>query len=246
VTFPIPRTIYVVNEAGELRGMIPADRLSAAIFELIDNSSVTTAFGSVPFKRAVVNEALTITAESLMVPVPVTISAAQTLSEAMRVLYFSQLDQLPVLNEKSEIVSVIRTLDIVREWVEDTLDTQLGDETQSFVQSPIGTVASLPRDGHKFSPESLLAKIKESEQARLRIYIGAAAGVGKTYQMLEEAHELKRQGADVVLGFIEPHGRIETETLVEGLEQIPRRKIEYRGAIFEELDVDAVIARHPS
>ena len=62
--------------------------------------------------------------------------------------------------------------------------------------------------------------------------------------MLEEAHEFKRQGVDVVLGFIEPHGRIETETLIEGLEQVPRKRIEYRGATFEELDVDAVIARH--
>jgi two-component system sensor histidine kinase KdpD len=97
----------------------------------------------------------------------------------------------------------------------------------------------------KQSPESLLAKIKESEQARLRIYLGAAAGVGKTYQMLEEAHELRRRGADVVLGFIEPHGRVETEALVDDLERVPLKRLEYRGAIFEELDVDAIIARHP-
>jgi two-component system sensor histidine kinase KdpD len=95
------------------------------------------------------------------------------------------------------------------------------------------------------SPESLLAKIKESEQARLRVYIGAAAGVGKTYQMLEETHELKRRGADIVLGFIEPHGRVETEALIDGLERVPLKRLAYHGAIFEELDVDAVIARHP-
>ena len=95
------------------------------------------------------------------------------------------------------------------------------------------------------SPESLLAKIKESEQARLRVYIGAAAGVGKTYQMLEEAHELKRRGADIVLGFIEPHGRVETEALIDGLERLHLKRLAYRGAIFEELDVDAVIARRP-
>ena len=164
----------------------------------------------------------------------------------MRILLSSHLDQVPVLDEKRQIVGVIRALDIVREWVEDTLERQLGDEAESFVQDTLRDVNVLPRDGQKATPESLLAKIKEHEQASLRIYIGAAAGVGKTYQMLEEAHELKRQGVDVVLGYIEPHSRIETETLVEGLEQIPRKPIEYRGAVFEELDVEAVIARRPS
>jgi two-component system sensor histidine kinase KdpD len=97
----------------------------------------------------------------------------------------------------------------------------------------------------KPSPESLLAKIKESQQARLRVYIGAAAGVGKTYQMLEEAHELKRRGADVVLGLIEAHGRVETSALIDDLDRVPLKRMEYRGATFEELDVEAVIARHP-
>src|SRR6267143_3255084 len=92
-------------------------------------------------------------------------------------------------------------------------ERQLGDEAESFVQDTLRDVNVLPRDGQKATPESLLAKIKEHEQANLRIYIGAAAGVGKTYQMLEEAHELKRRGADLVLGFIEPHGRVETEAL---------------------------------
>jgi two-component system, OmpR family, sensor histidine kinase KdpD len=95
------------------------------------------------------------------------------------------------------------------------------------------------------SPESLLAQLKEEGQARLRVYIGAAAGVGKTYQMLEEAHDLKRQGIDIVLALIEPHNRVETEALVDGLDQVPLKRIEYRGSIFEEVDVEAVIARHP-
>lgn len=95
------------------------------------------------------------------------------------------------------------------------------------------------------SPESLLAKLKESERARLRIYMGAAAGVGKTYQMLEDAHQLKRQGVDIVLAFIEPHGRAETETLIGDLERVPLKQIEYRGVTLEEMDVDAVIARKP-
>src|SRR5438093_812364 len=96
------------------------------------------------------------------------------------------------------------------------------------------------------SPESLLAKLKAQGQARLHVYIGAAAGVGKTYRMLEEAHDLWRQGVDVVLALIEPHDRIDTEALINGLERVPLKRIEYRGATFEELDVDAVIARRPA
>lgn len=95
------------------------------------------------------------------------------------------------------------------------------------------------------SPESLLAEIKESERAPLRIYIGHAAGVGKTYRMLEDVHELRRQGVDIVLGLVEAHGRFETEALVDGLEQIPLKSIEYRGTSFKELDVDAILDRHP-
>jgi len=96
------------------------------------------------------------------------------------------------------------------------------------------------------SPESLLAKLQEEGKARLHVYIGAAAGVGKTYRMLEEAHELNRQGVDVVLALVETHGRIDTEILIDVLERVPLKRIEYRGAIFEELDVDAVIARRPA
>lgn len=95
------------------------------------------------------------------------------------------------------------------------------------------------------SPESLLAKLQEEGKARLHVYIGAAAGVGKTYRMLEEAHDLNRQGIDVVLALIETHGRFDTEVLIDVLERVPLKRIEYRGAVFEELDVDAVIARRP-
>jgi two-component system sensor histidine kinase KdpD len=80
---------------------------------------------------------------------------------------------------------------------------------------------------------------------KLKIYLGYAAGVGKTYQMLEEAQELKRQGHDVVIGYFEPHGRKDTIARTEGLEIIPRRKIDYRGALFEEMDPDAILRRHP-
>ncbi|GAC1401312.1 MAG: KdpD-like non-kinase potassium sensor [Pyrinomonadaceae bacterium] len=91
----------------------------------------------------------------------------------------------------------------------------------------------------------MLAKLKEGERARLRVYIGAAAGVGKTYQMLEEAQQLKRQGADIVIAFVETHGRTETAALIGDLERVPLRKIEYRGVVLEEMDVDAVIKRKP-
>lgn len=94
-------------------------------------------------------------------------------------------------------------------------------------------------------PASVLAKLHESERARLRVYIGAAPGVGKTYQMLEDAHLLKRQGFDIVIGFIEPHGRADTEALVRDLERIPLRVIEYRSVQLNEMDVDAILARKP-
>ncbi len=96
------------------------------------------------------------------------------------------------------------------------------------------------------SAESLLAGLKQGERARLRLYIGAAAGVGKTYQMLEDAHDLKRRGVDVVIGFVETHGRADTNRLLDGLEIVPRRRIEYRGVTLEEMDVDAVMARRPA
>ncbi len=95
------------------------------------------------------------------------------------------------------------------------------------------------------SPESLLAKLKEGERAKLRVYIGAAAGVGKTYQMLEDAHQFKKQGMDIVVAFVEPHGRADTEAMMGDLERVPMREIEYRGVTIKEMDVDAVIARRP-
>jgi two-component system, OmpR family, sensor histidine kinase KdpD len=93
--------------------------------------------------------------------------------------------------------------------------------------------------------ESLLARAKEEGRARLRVYIGAAPGVGKSYKMLEDAHELKRQGLDVVIGFIEPHGRADTLALIGNLEQVPLREIAYRGVTLKETDVEAIKARRP-
>jgi two-component system sensor histidine kinase KdpD len=93
--------------------------------------------------------------------------------------------------------------------------------------------------------ESALARIKQDDRARLRVYIGAAPGVGKSYRMLEDAHGLRHQGIDVVIGFIEPHGRAETRALVSDLEQVPLRELEYRGVTLKEMDVEAVTKRHP-
>src|SRR5215813_356943 len=82
-------------------------------------------------------------------------------------------------------------------------------------------------------------------RGRLKVFLGYAAGVGKTFQMLTEAREMKNRGVDVVIGYFEPHGRKETIALSEGLEALPRQIIEYRGSPFEEMDTDAVLRRHP-
>src|SRR5215468_163388 len=94
-------------------------------------------------------------------------------------------------------------------------------------------------------PEDFLELVERAKRGRLKVYIGPAAGVGKTYRMLEEAHALKKRGVDVVLGFIEPHGRAETAVLMDGLPSVPRKRIEYRGVTVEEMDVDAILARKP-
>jgi two-component system sensor histidine kinase KdpD len=88
--------------------------------------------------------------------------------------------------------------------------------------------------------------LKVQEQARLRIYLGAAPGVGKTYQMLEDALLLKRQGVDVIIAVIETHGRADTAALIGDLEQIPQKTIAYRGVTLKEMDLEAVIARRPT
>ena len=83
------------------------------------------------------------------------------------------------------------------------------------------------------------------EPAKLRVYIGAAPGVGKTYRMLEQAHQLKKQGVDVVIGLVEPHGRAETAALIQDLEIIPEKEIAYRSVTLKEMDLDAILVRRP-
>jgi two-component system sensor histidine kinase KdpD len=97
----------------------------------------------------------------------------------------------------------------------------------------------------RLTADALLARLKDQERARLRVYIGAAPGVGKTYEMLQEAHALRARGLDVVVGFVETYSRRDTEAQIRDLEVIPRRKIEYRGVVLEEMDVDAIIRRRP-
>jgi len=95
-------------------------------------------------------------------------------------------------------------------------------------------------------PEDFLTLLERGKRGRLKLYIGFAAGVGKTYRMLEEAHDLVARGIDVVVGYVETHGREETAVLVEGLPVIPRRSVTYRGVTVEEMNLDAILARKPA
>jgi two-component system sensor histidine kinase KdpD len=90
-----------------------------------------------------------------------------------------------------------------------------------------------------------LALVARPGRGNLKVYIGSAAGVGKTFRMLQEAHDLRRRGIDVVVGFVETHKRAETEAQIRDLEIVPRRQVDYRRVTLEDMDVDAVIARHP-
>jgi two-component system sensor histidine kinase KdpD len=96
------------------------------------------------------------------------------------------------------------------------------------------------------SPEALLREAQQDEQGRLKIFLGAAPGVGKTYEMLTTARAKKAEGVDVVIGVVETHGRKETEALLQGLEILPRRCVAYRGHSLTEMDLDAILARRPS
>ncbi len=104
----------------------------------------------------------------------------------------------------------------------------------------------MPADELQPKPELFLDLIRRQQRGRLKIYLGFAAGVGKTYDMLLEGNRLRRQGIDVVIGFVETHGRAETIAQIDKLEQVPCRRMEYRGIVLEEMDLDAVLARRPT
>jgi two-component system, OmpR family, sensor histidine kinase KdpD len=93
--------------------------------------------------------------------------------------------------------------------------------------------------------DQLLARLHAEDRARLRIYIGAAPGVGKTFSMIEDAHAARREGIDAVVGFVETHGRAETEAKLTDLEIVARKTLDYRGVVLEEMDLDAILARKP-
>ena len=95
------------------------------------------------------------------------------------------------------------------------------------------------------SPDALLQAAQQNARGRLKLFLGAAPGVGKTYEMLSTARAKHQDGVDVVIGVVETHGRAETRALLDGLEVIPRRRIEYKGRVLEEMDLDAILARRP-
>src|SRR6187397_1140197 len=100
-------------------------------------------------------------------------------------------------------------------------------------------------DDRRPSPDALLREAERTERGRLMIFLGAAPGVGKTYEMLLAAQARRREGVDVVVGVVETHGRAETQALLEGLEAVPRRRTDYQGFALEEMDLDAILARRP-
>jgi len=100
-------------------------------------------------------------------------------------------------------------------------------------------------DQRSDSEPSFLELVRQRERGKLKLYIGSAAGTGKSFRMLQEAHDMRRRGVDVVVGFVETHGRADTEGQIGDLEVVPRNRIAYRGVTLEEMDVDAVIARRP-
>ncbi len=111
-------------------------------------------------------------------------------------------------------------------------------------QQPADLSGSQPSDlsGSQLDPAE---RALPPEPAKLKIYLGAAPGVGKTYQMLEDAHLMRKQGIDVVIGFVEPHKRADTEAMIRDLEVIPQRAIPYRSVVLHEMDLNAILARHP-
>src|SRR5579862_7834125 len=106
--------------------------------------------------------------------------------------------------------------------------------------TPMATAPSRTR------ADDFLELVERGKRGRLKLYIGFAAGVGKTYRMLEKAHALRERGVDIVVGFVETHMRAETAALVDGLEVVPRRQVEYRGVVIEEMSLDNILKRKPA
>src|SRR3569832_1349936 len=94
-------------------------------------------------------------------------------------------------------------------------------------------------------PDALLKQLGPAGRGRLKVFLGAAPGVGKTYEMLVQARRRRLDGVDAVIGVVEPHGRVETDLLTKGLEQIPKKRVPYKGHVLAEMDLDAILQRHP-
>jgi two-component system sensor histidine kinase KdpD len=114
------------------------------------------------------------------------------------------------------------------------------DETSSYFDSPESLDDSVGR------ADAFLELVERAQKGKLKVYLGYGPGVGKTYRMLQEARALNRQGVDVAIGYVENHGRDDTQALTEGLETVPRRKETYQGIELEEMDVDAILERAPN
>jgi two-component system sensor histidine kinase KdpD len=123
----------------------------------------------------------------------------------------------------------------------------MGDEPDSGLLPPADVERRrTPRPETEAGEGDFLELVRRRERGKLKLYIGSAAGVGKTYRMINEAHDLRRRGVDVVIGFVETHGRADTESQMRDIEVVPRQRIAYRGVTLEEMDVDAIVARRPS
>ena len=97
--------------------------------------------------------------------------------------------------------------------------------------------------GHR--PKRCCSKLPKEGRGRLKVFLGAAPGVGKTYEMLRQARQRKLEGVDVVIGVVETHGRVETDLLTKSLEKIPKKRIPYKGRVLAEMDLDAILQRQP-
>jgi two-component system sensor histidine kinase KdpD len=127
--------------------------------------------------------------------------------------------------------------------------TSAGDDRDEEAKAPIaappGTATTAERRPGGATTAEFLAMLQRRERGKLKVYIGSSAGTGKTFRMLQEAHALRKRGVDIVIGFVETHGREETAALIGDLEVVPRQQIAYRGVTLEEMDLGAVIERRP-
>ena len=171
------------------------------------------------------------TAGEIMTAHPVTVRAGATVAEAARLMDQHQVRCLLVVDEGGKLLGVVSPRDLLRVFLR--RDDDIGTEVINDVLASADLSTELGKTGTGVA------------RGQLRIYLGAAPGVGKTYAMLAEGQRRRSRGTDVVVGLLETHGRKLTATMAEGLEIVPRRTMTHRGVTFTEMDLDAVLARHP-